>query len=214
MFQRDLLVRGGLPADKIEVLPNFLEPDPGVGSGPRSGFLFVGRLSDDKGVATLVSAAALAPGLVRVAGVGPRAGRVEAAAAAGDLEALGWLDKPAVLERLRGAVAMVLPSMWYEGMPVSVLEAYATGTPVIASKIGSLAELVVDGVTGLLAKPGDAADLAERLRWANDHPAEMRQMGSSARLQYETKYRGGPHRAALLGTYRRLVEAPWAAAHG
>jgi glycosyltransferase involved in cell wall biosynthesis len=108
---------------------------------------------------------------------------------------------------------MVLPSVWFEGMPVSVLEAYGTGTPVIASRIGSLEEVIKDGVTGLLARPGDAADLADCLRWASDHPAEMRQMGSAARLAYETRYRGSAHLDALLDTYGRLIEAREPAAH-
>jgi len=212
-FQRDLLVRGGLPAEKIQVVPNFLEPDPGVTEGPRSGFLFVGRLSEDKGVPTLVRASALVPGLVRVAGQGPLSSLVEAAAGTGDLEALGRLEKNVVFDKLRGAVAMVLPSVWFEGLPVSVLEAYATATPVIASKIGSLTEVIEDGVTGLLAKPGDASDLADRLRWASDHPAEMRQMGRNARSEYETKYRGGVHLDALLETYQRLIAAGGSAGH-
>jgi glycosyltransferase involved in cell wall biosynthesis len=212
-FQRDLLVKGGLPADRIQVVPNFLEPDPGVSVGDRSGFLFVGRLSAEKGASTLVGASALAPGLIRVAGWGPLSPLVEAAARTGDLEVLGQLEKKAVLEQLAASVAMVLPSVWFEGMPVSVLEAYATGTPVIASRIGSLAEMIEDGVTGLLARPGDAADLAGRLRWASDHPDEMRQMGSAARRAYETTYRGGAHLAALLSTYGRLIEARETAPH-
>jgi glycosyltransferase involved in cell wall biosynthesis len=222
-FQRDLLVRGGLPADRVEVLPNFLEPDPGVTRDPgltsdpgitrdrREGFLFAGRLSEEKGVAALLGAAAVASGLVRIAGQGPLSSLVLAAAEAGDVKALGQLDKNAVFGQLRRATAMVLPSVWYEGFPVSVLEAFATGTPVIASRIGSLAELIEDGVTGILANPGDAQDLADRLRWAADHPHEMRKMGSNARLMYETTYRGPAHLAALLDTYRRLATA---AAHG
>lgn len=206
-FQRDLLVQGGLPADKMQVLPNFLEPDPGEGDGPRKGLLFVGRLSVDKGLTTLLQAAALAPGLVRIAGMGPQASLVESASRTGDLEALGQLDKAAVFDQLRGAVAMVLPSVWYEGFPMSVLEAYATGTPVIASGIGSLAEVVEDGVTGLIVRPGDAEDLANRLRWAAGHPDEMRKMGVGARRVYEGRYRGGAHLAALLSTYDRLATA-------
>jgi glycosyltransferase involved in cell wall biosynthesis len=212
-FQRDLLVQGGLPAAKIQVVPNFLEPDPGVGDDPRSGFLFVGRLSEEKGLPTLVRAAALVPGTIRVAGEGPLTPLVQAASQKGDLNVLGHLDKAAVLDQLRGATAMVLPSVWFEGLPVSVLEAYATGTPVIASRIGSLAEVVMDGVTGLLATPGDASDLADRLRWASQHPAEMRQMGSNARREYETKYRGGVHLNALLDTYQRLTESGGLAGH-
>jgi glycosyltransferase involved in cell wall biosynthesis len=210
-FQRDLLVRGGLPADRVEVLPNFLEPDPGVTRDRREGFLFAGRLAEEKGVAALLGAAALAPGLVRIAGEGPLSSLVRSAAEAGDVEALGQLDKRAVFDQLRRATAMVLPSVWYEGFPVSVLEAFATGTPVIASRTGSLAEVVEDGVTGILANPGDARDLADRLRWAADHLYEMRKMGSNARMVYETTYRGPAHLAALLDTYRRLTTA---AAHG
>jgi len=206
MFQRDLLVQGGLPADKIQVVPNFLEPDPGVGVGPRSGFLYVGRLSDDKGVPTLLRAAATVPNQVRVAGVGPLSSLVDAAAGTGAVEALGRLDKAAVFDQLRRAMAMVLPSVWYEGQPVSVLEAYATGTPVIATGIGSLAEIVQDGVTGLLAKPEDSADLADRLLWASNHPDEMRQMGLNARQTYETRYRGDMHLEALRATYQKLID--------
>ncbi len=112
-----------------------------------------------------------------------------------------------MFDQLRGAVAMVLPSVWYEGFPMSVLEAYATGTPVIASGIGSLGEVVKDGVTGLLVRPGDAEGLADRLRWADSHRDEMRRMGSNARAEYETRYRGGAHLVGLLSTYERLITA-------
>ena len=213
-FQRDLLVQGGLPADKIQVVPNFLEPDPGMAGDPRSGFLYVGRLSEDKGVPTLLRAAALAPGSVRVAGRGPLSALVDAAAGTGDVEALGRLDKSAVFDELRRAIAMVLPSVWYEGLPVAVLEAYATGTPVIASGIGSLAEIVEDGVTGLLVSPGDAEDLADRMRWAGDHRSEMRRMGLSARKAYETRYRGATHLDALRAAYQRLIDQREPVAHG
>ena len=207
VFQRDLLIQGGLPADKIRVLPNFLEPDPGMGEGPRSGFLFVGRLAEEKGLTTLLRASAMAPGLVKIAGEGPLAPLVEAAARAGDLDAMGHLQRDEVFTQMRASIATVLPSVWFEGLPVSVLEAYATGTPVIASGIGSLAEVVKDGVTGLLAKPGDERDLADRLSWAGSHPVEMARMGANARREYETKYRGGVHLAGLMDTYQRLIEA-------
>ena len=212
-FQRDLLVQGGLPADKIQVVPNFLEPDPGMAGDPRSGFLYVGRLSEDKGVPTLLRAAAVAPGPVRIAGSGPLSTLVDAAAVTGDLEALGRLDKNAVFDQLRRAIAMVLPSVWYEGLPVAVLEAYATGTPVIASGIGSLAEIVEDGVTGLLVSPGDAEGLAARMRWAVDHGSEMRRMGLSAREAYEPRYRGAMHLDALRDTYQRLIDERELIAH-
>jgi glycosyltransferase involved in cell wall biosynthesis len=142
---------------------------------------------------------------VRIAGTGPLDSPVENASRTGNLESLGRLDKKDVFEQLRGAVAMVLPSVWYEGFPMSVLEAYATGTPVIASGIGSLGEVVEDGVTGLLVRPSDAEDLADRLRWADCHRDEMRRMGSNARREYESRHRGAAHLAALLSTYQRVI---------
>jgi len=200
-FQRQLMIDGGLPAEQIRVISNFLEPDPGVSDGPRSGILYVARLAEEKGIEVLLRAAAMQPGIVRVAGDGPLQALVERAAAAETFDYVGRLPPPSVPEELRRATALVLPSIWFEGFPLTVLEAYATGTPVIASRIGSLAEIVEDGVTGLLADPHDANGLAERLRWATDHPNEMHEMGSRARDEYEARFRGPAHLEALLGTY-------------
>jgi glycosyltransferase involved in cell wall biosynthesis len=203
-FQRQLMVSGGLPPERIRVISNFLEPDPGTGSGLRAGVVYVGRLSEEKGLAALLHAATLAPGLLRVAGRGRLAPMVEQAAAGGYIEYLGALVASSVFDQMGRAVALVLPSIWFEGFPVVVVEAYATGTPVIASRIGSLAEIIEDGVTGLLVEPGDAVGLANRMRWSVDHPEEMRQMGANARRRYETRFRGASHVAALLDMYQAL----------
>lgn len=204
-FQRNLMIDGGLPAKRIRVIPNFLEPDPGIGGESRAGALFVGRLTREKGVAVLLDAAAMEPGVVRVIGVGPLASPVEQADAAGHIVYLGSLVRSSVIDEVQRATALVLPSVWFEGFPLVVLEAFATGTPVIASRIGSLAELVEDGVTGLLAEPHNAGDLADRIRWAGEHPSEMRAMGANARERYEGQFRGAGHLAALLETYRSAV---------
>ena len=203
-FQRRLMIDGGLPADRIQVIPNFLEPDPGTKGGPRSGILFVGRLSQETGVEPLLRAAAVETGIVRVVGDGPLAPTVAAAASAGAINYLGRLEQPSVLGEMRRAIALVVPSICFEGFPVAVLEAYASGTPVIASRIGSLAEVVEEGETGLLAAPGDGAGLAMKLRWAIDHAEEMRRMGANARRRYETTFRGASHLAALMDTYQAL----------
>ncbi len=201
-FQSELMVAGGLPAQRIRVIPNFLEPDPGEGTGPRSGILYVGRLAEEKGIGVLLQAAALEAVSVRVAGSGPLAPHVERAATEGLVEYVGVLDHESVFSALRAATSLVLPSIWFEGFPLSVLEAYASGTPVIASRIGSLAEVVEDGVTGLLAEPHDAHGLADRIRWAATHPEEMSRLGANARRRYNTTYRGDAHLAALLDAYR------------
>jgi len=200
-FQRQVMVDGGLPPDRVRVIPNFHEPDPGIGELPRSGVLYLGRLAVEKGIGPLLRAAAIEPGLVRIAGSGPLLADVERAAATGDVDYLGSISSAEVLDQLRRSIALVAPSIWFEGFPLVLLQAYATGTPVIASRIGSLAELVEDGATGLHAQPGNGQDLAGRLRWAADHPAEMAGLGRSARDRYVQRYRGRSHLAALLELY-------------
>lgn len=200
-FQRDLMIRGGLPADRIRLIPNFLEPDPGVGSDLRAGVLFVGRLAQEKGVTALLEASKVVPGVVRVVGDGPLAPLVEQADAEGHVLYLGRRTRASVVDELRSTIALVLPSVWFEGFPIVLLEAFATGTPVIASRIGSLAELIEDQWTGLLAEPNDASDLADRIRWATSHPDEMRRMGLNARQRYESRFRGQMHLAALFEAY-------------
>ena len=205
-FQRQLMISGGLPGDRIGVIPNFLEPDPGIGEEPRAGILYVGRLAEEKGVKVLLRAAALQPGTVRVAGDGPLRSLVERAAAAGHVEYLGSLSRSSVFDEMRRAIAVVLPSTWFEGSPLTVLESYATGTPVIASRIGSLVEAVEDHVTGVLAEAHDAEGLGDRLTWATSHAAEMAEMGRGARRRYEARFRGPAHLAALLESYAMVTD--------
>ena len=206
-FQRSLLVKGGLPAGRISVVPNFLEPDPGTRAGERRGVLYLGRVAPEKGIDTLVTASTLGRQVVRVAGDGPAMAAVESAAASGNVIALGRLDAAEAHAEVASASALVVPSLWFEGFPMVVLEAYASGTPVIASRIGSLAEAVEEGETGLLVPPGDARALAAAFAWAAQHPSEMSAMGGNARRRYEERYRGAHHLSALMGVYAEAAEA-------
>ena len=200
-FQRRLMIDGGLPAERIRVIPNFLEPDPGVGIGNRDGFVFVGRLSPEKGIAVLLDAARILPGVVRVVGGGPLASEGEEADATGRIAYVGSVTRSSVLDELRRAIALVLPSVWFEGFPLVLLEALASGTPVITTRLGSLAELIEEGMTGLIAEPNDAANLADKIQWAINHPDEMRSMGVTARRTYEARFSGQSHLAALREAY-------------
>ena len=132
---------------------------------------------------------------------------VESAAASGNVIALGRLDAAEAHAEVASASALVVPSLWFEGFPMVVLEAYASGTPVIASRIGSLAEAVEEGETGLLVPPGDARALAAAFAWAAQHPSEMSAMGGNARRRYEERYRGAHHLSALMGVYAEAAEA-------
>ena len=201
-FCRRKFVEGGLPAERVLVKPNFVDfaPPP---AGERSGFLFVGRLSAEKGIRTLVDAASKVPDArIAVAGSGPEASLLTSVA---NIDGLGALPSAAVRERMVAASALVLPSIWYENFPRTLVEAFGCGLPVIASRIGALAELIDDGVTGFLFEPRDADDLANKLRWANAHPAEMARMGRAARSHYEAHFTADGNYRQLMAIYNEAI---------
>ncbi|MBK3405499.1 glycosyltransferase [Methylorubrum populi] len=203
-FARGRFVAAGLPAHRIFVKPNGL-PDPGQpDAGPRDGILFAGRLSPEKGVEILKQAAARLAAPVDVAGEGPLRERLEGAPG---LTLLGALPRGAMRTRIGRAAALVVPSLWYEGLPMVVAEAFAAGTPVIASRIGALAHLVEDGVTGLLVAPGDPAALAEAIERLRGRPEEARRMGAAARAAYLRDWTEEATTAALLTIYRKALAA-------
>jgi glycosyltransferase involved in cell wall biosynthesis len=207
-FAKGVFVRGGLPAERIAVKPNFVF-DSGSPPGPdaaRRGALFVGRLSGEKGIDILLGAWARLDVALTVIGRGDM------------LEAAGWAAHDAVTvagpksprevaNAMEQAAYLVMPSIWYESFPVTVLEAFSRGLPVIASRLGALAEIVEDGITGLLARPADAGDLAAKVRWAEAHPVEMRRMGANARSVYEQRYRPEQNFEALWAIYEQARAA-------
>lgn len=203
-FARERFAAAGVPAAKIRIRPNGL-PDPGPPpDGPRRGLLFVGRLSPEKGVLVLADAAASAGMRVTAIGEGPLAG---ALAGHPGLDLVGARSPAEVQAAMGRAAALVVPSLWYEGLPMVVAEAYAAGTPVVASRIGALADLVADGATGLLAAPGDAGDLARALARIAADPASAAAMGRAARAVYEREWREDVTTCALLDIYRDAVAA-------
>ena len=195
-FCRSKFIEGGLPAGRVVVKPNcvdFAAPTP----GPRSGLLFVGRLSIEKGVAPLAKAVALlSDAVLRVAGDGPESGLLEGVSG---VTRLGSLPGETVRGEMGRALALVVPSIWYENFPRTIVEAFACGLPGIASRIGALAEIVRDGETGLLLEPGNPRDLADKMAWAQSNPERMAEMGRKARAQYEAEF-------SAEVNYRRLME--------
>jgi glycosyltransferase involved in cell wall biosynthesis len=203
-FCKDELARGGLPAERIAIKPNFvaLPPPP---SGPRAGALFVGRLADDKGVAVLAEAATLAQVTIDVIGDGPARALVERTPR---LRALGTRPPAEVYAAMRSAACLVVPSLAAEAFPRVVVESFACGLPVLASDRGSLPELVAHGRTGLVHDAGDARVLAAQLAWAATHAPALRVLGESARAEYEARYTPALNLRRLVAIYDEARARP------
>jgi glycosyltransferase involved in cell wall biosynthesis len=209
-FMRRKLIEGGLPAARIVVKPNYHEPDPGLGMSSDGSALYVGRLAPEKGVRTLLAAWQMLdrPPRLRVVGDGPLREELEKTVARnprGGVELLGTRPHHEVIEYLKAAAFLILPSEWYEAFPHVILEAFACGAPIVASRIGTLADVIQDGVNGVLFEPGQAADLAAKVKWIVSHPNDARRMAMSARAEYETKYTADRNYERLLRIYRRVA---------
>jgi glycosyltransferase involved in cell wall biosynthesis len=202
-FARRKLIEGGLPAERVVVKPNFVDvPDP-VPHDARTGGLFVGRLTEDKGLRLLMevgrSYRALA---VAVAGEGPLEHDLRLNPA---FAMLGWKPREGIYQQMARAQYLVLPSIGYEGFPRVVVEAFGSSLPVIASRVSGLDEIIEDGRTGLLFDAGSAKSLEERLRWADAHPHEMRAMGERARAQYVARYSAERGYRNLMDVYQQVL---------
>jgi len=206
-FARRKFIEGGLPAERIVVKPNFVAGDLTPRTQPGGYVLFVGRLSEEKGLQLLLSAwrgmQTKIP--LRIAGDGPllaKLSREVGESSLAHIELVGHRTPEEVRALMHGARFLVFPSMWYEGFPMTIAEAFASGLPVVASQLGSMAEIVQHGVTGLHFEPGVATDLAAKVEWAWDHPEELARMGRAARAEYEAKYQPSTSYEMLMDIYR------------
>lgn len=201
-FCRAKFIEGGLPAQRVVVKPNFVDLGPAADQA-RDGLLFVGRLSPEKGLDVLAAAARQAQVTVKVVGSGPMQA---ALAQEPGLQLLGAMPMEQVLAQMRSSSALVMPSLWYENFPRTLVEAWACGLPVIASRLGAMESLIEDGVTGALFTAGDAAALAEKLRWAVGHGSVLAGMGHHARAHYEANFTAARNHAQLMSIYAQAIE--------
>jgi glycosyltransferase involved in cell wall biosynthesis len=211
-FSRKKFVDGGLPAEKISVKPNFVYPDPGERNAPGHYGLFVGRLSAEKGLSTLLTAWQHSRSSIPlvIVGDGPLRVALEAQAAKNGQTQVtfrGWLNPTETRAAMKQAAFLVLPSVCYENFPMTITESFACGTPVLCSRLGAMQELVADQHTGLHFTPGDAEDLASKLEWASDHPSELGAMGREARREYEARYTPEQNYSHLINIYEQALNA-------
>ena len=175
-FMADVMSDAGIDADRLHRIPHFslaseIDQDAELDQ-PKTGVVFAGRLSSEKGVATLIEAAHLMPDVrFTIAGDGPDKAELEkqAAAGPGDVVFTGRLSRQELQEVQIASAVTAVPSRWFENQPMIVLESYSVGTPVVASDMGGLSELIDDGVDGALVPHSDPKALAAALaRYTSD----------------------------------------------
>jgi glycosyltransferase involved in cell wall biosynthesis len=200
-FLRKQLVRGGYPPERVVTIPNFPEVAEAPGNLRGGAFLYVGRLSSEKGVDVLLKAAAGTQLEVRIAGEGPA--RAELESLADDLRVsatfLGHVDRTQVAVEMAGSRAVVLPARWHENCPLSVIEAMWSGTPVIASNLGGIPELIRDRVDGLVIPHDDPAALKEAMTTMTASVA--RTLGEQARERARNRFSARRHLSRIADAY-------------
>lgn len=209
-FARRRLLAAGFAPERIVVLPNMValareQADPGKGRY----IAFSGRLSIEKGVGTLLEAARRTGLPVRIAGDGPLREEL-ARQAPPNVEFCGRLDRAQIESFYRQARFIVVPSIWFEMCPLVISEAMSFRLPVITSRIGGLPELVDDEKTGLLFEPGNAGELAEKMRRLWDDPQACREMGAAGRAKAECQYAPEVYFQRLKGIYDQAIERGYA----
>lgn len=208
-FARNKFIQGGFPAEKITVKPNFIDPDPGLEERCDGYALYVGRLSNEKGINTLLTVwkNLNAEMSLIIVGDGPLTDYVaEAVKLLPGVTLLGRKSAEEVSNLMGKAMVLIFPSEWYETFGRVAIEAFAKGTPVIAARIGAIAEIVEDGVTGIHFEAGNAEDLAAKVKWVAKHPEEMHLMGQNGRRIYEEKYTVEKNYLMLMDIYQRVID--------
>lgn len=209
-FSRQKFIEGGLPADKIVVKPNFVYPDPGIGSGQGDFALYVGRLSVEKGIDTLIAAWEQLDIEIplKIVGDGPLSDQVEQAARRlPQIELLGRRPLAEVHRLMGEAKCLIFPSKWYETFGRVAVESFAKGTPVVAAKIGAIAELVDSGKTGVHFEPGNSADLARKVTQFWRSPAEaIALMRATARATFEQKFTPAQNYQFMMEIYEHAQQ--------
>jgi glycosyltransferase involved in cell wall biosynthesis len=186
------LVQWGWARERFAYIPNFVDIEqltPGSPIGRR--FVYCGRLDESKGTATLVRAAAVARQPLTLVGTGPQEASLRRLSQelGADVIFTGYLAEDALVAAIREARAVVVPSEVHENAPLSLLEAYAAGRPVIGSRIAGIPELVRDGETGVLYASGDVDALsAALLRLAELPDARLAAMGAEGRAWVERDF--------------------------
>jgi glycosyltransferase involved in cell wall biosynthesis len=195
-----------LPASKVLVKPNSVQ-DCGMGTQRRRDhFIFVGRLVEEKGLRTLLQAAFLLPFRLLIIGDGPLQQEVvDHCKMNPNVVYLGPQNKTTVISHMKACAALVFPSLWYEGLPLTMIEAFSAGTPVIASDHGAMQELIQDGVNGLLFEPGRERDLVRCIEAIMHQRVDVDDLSQNARATYLKYFTPERNYNLLLTIYNKAI---------
>jgi len=211
-FGRQKHIVAGIPKEKISIKPHVVHPDLPKFNQDKGYALYVGRLSEEKGVHILLEAWKEIHNLpLKIAGDGPLASELKAYVKNNNIanvEFLGFVSEEPYHECMQGAKFLTVPSVCYENFPRIVVEAYSYGVPVVASSLGSFPEIVKEKETGLLFEPANSRDLAEKIQWILSHETEFHSMRDNVRRQYKEKYSSQKNYEILMDAYRSVIQEP------
>ncbi|RKU37235.1 glycosyltransferase family 1 protein [Candidatus Poribacteria bacterium] len=209
-FLRKKMISHGIPEDKISTVHNFVDVSditPNFSEGDY--ILYFGRVHRSKGILTLIEAAVpLTDVPIYIVGDGEAMLEVQQIIeknGAKHIHLLGFKQGDELRELILNSLCTVLPSEWYENCPMSVLESYAYGKPVIGADIGGIPELIVDGVDGFLVPSGEQETLRDRLLWMSEHKSEAAEMGRIGRYKMETEFNADIHYERIMNVYQQFL---------
>ena len=210
-FQKKMVILGGCPQEKIHIKPNYypdIQNNENVKCVHKKKFvLFVGRLSEEKGVKTMIEAWLQwddAPKL-HIVGDGPLRSILESKSAGKNIHFHGQLNKKETQKYMSAAIILLLPSECYEGFPMVLHEAFFAGTPVIASDLGSLPQIVKNGENGLIFKAGSKKSLINKVEYLINSKKNLNALSKGARLSYESLYSQSKNYNLLMGIYKTAI---------
>jgi len=210
-FQKTRFAKSGIPAGRIHVKPNFVDPDPGERAEAGRYALYVGRLSPEKGPAVLLKAWQRLTEQIPlvIVGDGPMRRHLEEEVRSSELRSVyfaGQLNRAAVYDAIKRAAFLVVPGVWQEPFGLTIVEAFACGTPVLGASIGAIAEMVDDNRTGWHFTPNDPDSLASKVRWSWANLPQLVAMGKAGRRVYEQRYTGKANYPRLMDIYATAIE--------
>lgn len=169
-------------------------------------FLFIGRLSQEKGIETLLAAFSGSQFSLEIIGDGPLRESVKQATSKNqNINYLGHKDNAFIISKLKKCNALIVPSIWYEGLPTTILEAFSTGTPVITSNIGNLNEIVSHGHNGLQFNPNSPEDLVKTIKDFSENRTQYKALYENARKTYIEKYSPEINYTNLVNIYTETI---------